>query len=98
MTELYEYKPIVKLPKKRQSMVTMTANHRNATAAMALHPQTYPFSATGTDFLVSEMLYLDTVPPSVSESDVKDMVSSCAPVEWVYIQAPVAFLCFPARL
>lgn len=64
MTELIS-KPVVKLPRKRQTL--LFADHEAF--------------AANTDFLVSDKLYVDPLPPTVTATDVIDLLRSCEPVE-----------------
>ncbi|KAI7874250.1 RNA-binding domain-containing protein [Lichtheimia hyalospora FSU 10163] len=64
MTELIS-KPVVKLPRKRQTL--LLADHEAF--------------AANTDFLVSDKLYVDPLPPTVTEADIIDLLRSCEPIE-----------------
>lgn len=64
MTELIS-KPVVKLPRKRQTL--LFADHEAF--------------AANTDFLVSDKLYVDPLPPTVTATDVIDLLRSCEPVD-----------------
>ena len=65
MTELVSGRPVVRLPKARESMrmertVSMKTSYRA---------------------LVSDRLYTEGIPSTVSENDILDLVQSCDPIE-----------------
>ncbi|KAI8141433.1 hypothetical protein BJV82DRAFT_176012 [Fennellomyces sp. T-0311] len=65
MTELCHGRPIVRLPKKRDSMMTDRLSIK----------QHYR------DVLVSDRLYTEGIPSTVSENDIMDLVQGCDPVD-----------------
>ncbi|KAI9484557.1 hypothetical protein BDB00DRAFT_129765 [Zychaea mexicana] len=73
MTELCHGKPIVRLPKKRGSM--MTTDRIAMTTKQGQQPP--PLR----EALVSDRLYTEGIPSTVSENDIMDLVQSCDPVE-----------------
>lgn len=81
MTELFVTKAIVKLPRKNtitnsSNRLIIDTDYNHLTSSGKPHQQEeYDF------FLVTDKLYLDGLPSSITESEIMDLVGSCDPVK-----------------
>ncbi|KAI9274319.1 hypothetical protein BDA99DRAFT_532968 [Phascolomyces articulosus] len=73
MTEIVSEKPIVRLPKKRESI--LLTDRTTSMVTTMKPPLVYR------DALVSDRLYTEGIPSTVSENDILDLVQSCDPEE-----------------